>query len=604
MSESFSPSGGPTRQIIQRVVEHGPAGADPLHLRREGDSVSTAAYVNLFHRRRWRELTGLSSFALEAAARGPGRMRVFGVDGPGEADPAETEIPRREEIHSVRLEPGPDFSLFTLSGDYDFYFFDWRPDQPDTPFPAARYTAETRSGTSRVKLALVVTTYDRLRDVEQLAAAYAQARRDWPEIRELTELTIVNNRAADRDRLAGLEAEGVRVATNSRNTGGAGGFGLGARLAVEDGGFTHVLFMDDDVSVQAEAWLRTLNLLRNLTEEHRGQIIGGGMFTRERPTFCHTLAEALDHRGYPQNLIGRMDLSELPAVLTALAADPERLGRDKFSGRTRARPYAAWWYCVIPVEIFREHGYPLPVFFRGDDQEFGLRVGRKVLSLNGICVWHPDFDNKRNLLRAYLGHRNWAIYTTLHCPRRRARVFLDTARRLARHLADNDYQGAALLLTGFDDFVNFHQRQDDGEAIFEKIAALVRRDLNRCEPFRPDEEADRPEYPRGHQIYSAALVILTFGGALIPGPFFRRRTVVAALPHLRGKFPARRTVALHEPTVAKTFQRGRAFWLTAAFLGRALNFLLRRNVKKDLEKTFFPEKFQPASGGPGETTAR
>ena len=546
-------------------------GAEPLYLRRRGRVVSTAAYVNIFHRKRWHDLTGLESFALELSSRGAGRVTVLGCDSSGETG----------EVHSVRLSPEPSLSLFPLNSGHDFFFFDWEPDQPGTPFPQARYTAERRAEINPVKLSLVVTTFGRLREIELLTAAYVEARQALPEVRELTALTIVNNQAADAERLALLETEGVRVITNARNTGGAGGFGLGARLAVEDGGFTHVLFMDDDAVVQAEAWRRTLSLLMNLKDEHRGQVVGGGMFTLENPTFCHTLAEALNHRGYPQNLIGRMDLSEPPAVLAALAPEPIPAGRPEL------RPYAAWWYCVIPLEIFREHGYPLPVFFRGDDQEFGLRISRQVLTLNGICVWHPDFENKRNLLRDYLGPRNWAIYTTLHYPRWRTRVVLDTARRLARHLADNDYQGASLLLTGFDDYLDFHRRQDDGQAIFLKIDALVRRDLNRREPFTPDQDADRPAYPQGHQIYSAALVLLTFGGALIPGFLFREKPVMAALPHLRGKFPARRTVVLHDPSAVKVFQRGRAFRLTAALLSRTLRFLLLRNVKKDIRQAHY-----------------
>lgn len=581
-----TPKGDPARQVLQRVVERGPDGAEALYLRREGEAVSTAAYVNLFHARRWRELTGLENFALELSAQEPGLVEIFGLDG-GNAFP-----PR--EPTAVRL-GGPSRLAVPLGG-RDFHYFDWKPDRPGAPFPLAVYTAERRPEMNPVRLALTVVTFERIKEAESLAAAYLEARRAHPEIRDLTGLLIVNNQPADAPRLARLNADGLRVVTSPRNTGGAGGFGLGARLAASDGGWTHVLFMDDDVSLHSEAWLRTLSLLANMKNEHRGQIVGGGMFTLERPTFCHTLSEALDHRGYPRNLVGRLDLSVPSATLAALAESP---GGERDRTETGLQPYAAWWYCVIPQEIFSEHGYPLPVFFRGDDQEFGLRIGRKVLTLNGIFVWHPDFEHKRGPLRDYLGPRNWAIYTTLHFPRWRTRIILDLARRLARFLADNDYQGAALLLTAFDDYLDFHRLQDDGPAIFEKIENPRLAGLNLTRPFNPSEDVDRPDYPQGHQLYSAALVILTFGGALIPGFLFRRKPVLAARPHLRGKFPARRTVLLHESTEVKIFQRGRAFRVTAAFFRRAARFMLRHNVRRDIMNTFFPDGFSsPTSAGP------
>lgn len=73
------PSG--SRQILQHVVpqKDGVLGAEALYIRCRslsdgGLRYETGTYVNLFHRARWRELTGLKNTALEVTCRGKGRL--------------------------------------------------------------------------------------------------------------------------------------------------------------------------------------------------------------------------------------------------------------------------------------------------------------------------------------------------------------------------------------------------------------------------------------------------------------------------------------------------------------------------------------------------
>lgn len=76
--------------------------------------------------------------------------------------------------------------------------------------------------------------------------------------------------------------------------------------------------------------------------------------------------------------------------------------------------YNAWWYCCIPISVIREKGFPLPVFLHCDDVEYGLRSGREPIRMNGICVWHDAFEQKRPSVNEYYDVRNALIVNGLY----------------------------------------------------------------------------------------------------------------------------------------------------------------------------------------------
>lgn len=72
--------------------------------------------------------------------------------------------------------------------------------------------------------------------------------------------------------------------------------------------------------------------------------------------------------------------------------------------------YAGWWYCCIPATQIDRNGLPLPLFIRGDDVEFGNRCQPRIMTMNGICVWHLTFPTKfRVALERYQWPRNGLI---------------------------------------------------------------------------------------------------------------------------------------------------------------------------------------------------
>ncbi len=330
-----------------------------------------------------------------------------------------------------------------------------------------RQASGVPEGADGVCLALVIATWRRPMEVSRLEETYRDACRNRPDFARHSHLFIVNN---DPLAMGAFPLKSDRLLTvlhSPANIGGAGAFALGARRALEMGVFSHVVFMDDDVFIQEESWFRTLSLLRRLKPEYRDQIVSGAMLKQEEPCFCHVMQEAIDSRSLAVTLSGDRDIRKTEDVFRLLSDVRTEASDIWRSGKIR--PYAAWWYCVLPSALFAEYGFPLPLFFRGDDQEFGLRVGRMTLPLNGIFVWHPAFERKRSLLRIYLGFRNGAVTALLHLPGWRGVVFRRLLLNAWRDLVSGRHSACALRVLALQDFMHFSRLPEDGDRLTERL---------------------------------------------------------------------------------------------------------------------------------------
>lgn len=189
----------------------------------------------------------------------------------------------------------------------------------------------------------------------------------------------------------------VTVLSNP-NLGGAGGFARGLIEFRDAGWSTHVVFMDDDISLEPEAILRTISLLTFARSDDL--CIHGVMMSEEQPWMQFEAGSAYEFRSvYPLRAHGRgVDLRERAVALE----DATEIELD----------YSAWWFTVFPMHVATDN--PLPVFVRGDDVAFGLmHTGRHTVTMPGIAVWHADFALKNNPASLYYEVRNFALIDTL-----------------------------------------------------------------------------------------------------------------------------------------------------------------------------------------------
>ena len=200
-------------------------------------------------------------------------------------------------------------------------------------------------------------------------------------------MVVDNGRTLDE-----METESLQIIHNP-NFGGSGGFTRGLIEQVNQNKNTHILLMDDDIIIELSAIERLYSVLCHLKAEYKNNFFGGAMLKLDNPTIQHENT-AHWNKILTQAFGGHFDLTN-----KQILCKNEHVPYNK-------NQYAAWWFCCIPLEVVKKLGYPLPIFIRGDDIEYGIRNQRQILSMNGIGVWHETFAKKFNASVAYFNDRN------------------------------------------------------------------------------------------------------------------------------------------------------------------------------------------------------
>jgi len=258
-----------------------------------------------------------------------------------------------------------------------------------------------------------------------------------------------------------LNSKFIHVFKN-KNVGGAGGFTRNLIEMIKGGNpynITHALIMDDDIVFEPEAIYKTYILLRILKEEYRHAFIGGAMFRLDRQNI-QVESGAIWNCGAVISRKSGLDVRTLDACL--------------YNELEETVDYNAWWYSVVPIENVRQDNLPLPIFIRGDDAEYGLRNTKKLILMNGICVWHEPFENKYSSSLYYYIFRNRLINNSI-------RGINYTKKQLLHELKEHiynelfclRYKNVDLLLRGIEDYfrgIDWLKAQD-GEALHKTVMA-------------------------------------------------------------------------------------------------------------------------------------
>lgn len=205
------------------------------------------------------------------------------------------------------------------------------------------------------------------------------------------------------------------------NQGGSGGFTRAMREAIEDG-CTHLLLMDDDVTVEAESIRRVIHFY-SVIPDGLEVALHGAMFSEEDP-----------HRIYEAGARLKPKETHKFEIIRRLA-DTEIQDRDNdpclFSDWQI--DYGAWWFFACSCEAVNRVGYPLPLFIRGDDQEYGLRLKSKgipTVCLPGLWVLHPAHGDKISKWYLYFHWRNAFIINRLYRKMNPIGLRLELARKI------------------------------------------------------------------------------------------------------------------------------------------------------------------------------
>lgn len=332
----------------------------------------------------------------------------------------------------------------------------------DTEFYGGFYWTDQESD-SLAKIALNICTYKREafveKNMEQIEERLygLESFDSYSKFRNYLHVFLIDNAGTlEADRFS---LDRIHLIRN-KNVGGAGGFTRGLieikKLQKEEG-YTHALLMDDDVAIEVESLFRTWALLSLLKEEYREAFVGGAMLRLDK-TYLQVESGAVWNRG---SLISRKSGLDLRSIESCLYNETEE-----------TLDYCAWWYCTIPLELVREDNLPLPIFIRGDDVEYGLRNAKKIIMMNGICVWHEPFENKYSSSMFYYILRNRLIDNAVHHMALEKKEFIKIMENQVRvELYLYRYKNARLLIRGVIDFyrgIDWLKKQD-GERLHQKI---------------------------------------------------------------------------------------------------------------------------------------
>ena len=358
----------------------------------KGAEISFDTSFGVFAAGRWKRLTSVDCLSVTVHASGSGRIELVGVRSVARGLSLQEKIIASAGISSsgkTTLEV-PDFAKSSIGT----YFIRVSAEQSDVVVSGGQWTTKT-TAPREVRLSLSITTFNRQDYVKPTVAKVLQLVENVDSLRDRMRILVVDNaRNINFDTAPNAP---IKVVQNP-NLGGAGGFARGIIHLRDEGWSTHVLLMDDDITLEPEALVRTFALFTFACDANL--CIHGAMLSEEQAWMQFEAGSKYRWRSlYPLRAIGRED--DLRERKLALRDAHEK----KFA-------YTAWWYTAFPISITRDN--PLPVFVRGDDVAFGLmHTGKHSVTLNGVIVWHADFGLKNNPSSLFYEKRNFAIVDTL-----------------------------------------------------------------------------------------------------------------------------------------------------------------------------------------------
>jgi hypothetical protein len=378
----------PDVNLLQRIM---PARADtlepPLYERISGNVQSFDTYFGVFPAARWRRKSAVNALHAVLEVSGPCEIEVIAVKRLKESIVL-THVAQRAGVVNLRVCDLQDTAV-------DSYYVSVRRSNENGGRLLSGGWYSGVAPLREVRMNAVITTFNRqpyvLANIERMRQLITEV----PSIEQSFRATVIDNgRNLEVPASSGMSPTLIP----NPNLGGAGGFARGLIHARNDGWTTHVLFMDDDISLEVESLVRTIAMFRYATDDKL--CIHGAMISEEIPWMQFEAGAHYAWRyTYPLRAVGRED--DLRDRITVLADELE----PKFE-------YTAWWYTAFPIAVGKEN--PVPVFVRGDDVAFGLmHTGEHSITMKGVAVWHADFALKNGPMTLYYETRNMLLVETL-----------------------------------------------------------------------------------------------------------------------------------------------------------------------------------------------
>lgn len=432
-----------------------------------------ATYFNSFSNRKWREYTIIDNSFLHLEVRGKAQIELFSMKiqpvGVG-MDRIDSLYVDCDEFESI------DYELPATTN--EIIGFKVITQDRTLIRNGYYYTKIDESVIRSVHLALSTTTFKKEDYIRGNVALFKNEvlKGDDPVAGHVSMIVVDNGRTLDP---AELRGDNVYVYPN-KNVGGSGGFARGmmeAKRISPENPVTHVLIMDDDISLSSESVKRTYNLLALVKDKYVDGFISGAMFSRGDQYL------QIEDLGFT-NQKGRFGPIKRPRVpMTNYFA----ILQNEKDLPIRPNKYAAFWYCCIPMTTIMREGLPLPLFIRYDDAEYGQRCKPEFMTMNGICVWHDDFDDRYNhFYERYCGVRNSLVIQAASGVCQNVDFFGTLFEEaFIREIKKYNYGSCELMLDAVEDFLKGPEFLE-----IEQCEKLLKEKSAKAEKFIPLEDLD------------------------------------------------------------------------------------------------------------------
>lgn len=408
-----------------------------LNFDRDGRS-SFDTYFNSFSIGKWRKYTILNDLKLELELSGTFTVSIVNyelINGAIVGKVIDEQTVSAEERSKFVFS----FAGFHQNGMHSFILL--AREDGSVFYGGSYFTDEIEADQlQNVKIALNMCTYMREKYITKNVAQIRTALIENPDspLYQNMHVYITDNAMTLRDE----DFSGSYIHLTRQNAfGSVGGFTRGLINILDariEYGLTHALMLDDDIVLDPQVLCRTYTLLRMMKPEYREAWLGGGMLGLDFPT-VQTESGGVIENGEYKSL----------KVYTTLENPYQVLYNEIEEGAK----INAWWFCGIPLASIGTDALPYPVYFHCDDMEYACRRCKKLILINGICVWHEEFFYKPNTY--YYDKRNQEVLFALHFPqdatkkRAKRRLLKDVVNELLWYR----YHDAQEILDGVSDFL-------------------------------------------------------------------------------------------------------------------------------------------------------
>jgi len=392
-------------------------------------SISFNTYFNSFYADYWKHLTGVENVFLEIEFSGSIAISVF-EDVQGRGCNRISSIRVDAKIPTVRIFPIP-FSMGVGRIFFDITALE------KSSVRVMRFVTDKKRA-HKISLSIGICTFNREKFL--LKNLRALLKEDLL-LDSISKIILVNQGPSfDTPELAELVGNTPQVSLIEQgNLGGCGGFTRTMYEAMRIEGVTHHVLMDDDARIDP----RVLdNLVLLLSFSGNSKVIGGHMLDLVRPQVLYEAGALVKSNTRLISLNHNVDLRSVFSLTS-------------FSKYQRV-DYNAWWFCVIPTEHLRKQELPAPIFIRGDDMEYGIRLqeaGIQTVAMPGIAVWHEPFYLKVGGWQVYYDLRNRLILASTYPERFKLEAPVDLLWSMLKAAVSHDYLTCELLVRATRDFL-------------------------------------------------------------------------------------------------------------------------------------------------------